>query len=298
MKKKKSKLNRGVGYWIFIFCVLIPPLINLIFNWIICSFENIRLAFTDLNDAFSLENFKTFFTELFLGDSKEALTNTFLFYCLSTFIIMPLGYFIAYFIYKRIAGYKVFRVIFFLPSILPGVAMTTAFKEVVKNDAVLGLICAKLGVELPALGVLNTPDTAIWFVILYTFIFGATGGVMVAVGTMSRISDSLLEYAKLDGCNAWNEFTQIVIPLMFPLILLSLLTSVTGFFGASGPLLLLTNGENGTMTVSYWITKKILFEGTNAYHLAAAANLSLGLLILPVALIVRRLMVKLPSVEF
>ena len=95
MKKKKSKLNRGVGYWIFIFCVLIPPLINLIFNWIICSFENIRLAFTDLNDAFSLENFKNFFTELFLGDSKEALRNTFLFYCLSTFIILPLGYIIA-----------------------------------------------------------------------------------------------------------------------------------------------------------------------------------------------------------
>ncbi len=299
MKEKKKKSKKSIEYWLFILVVLIPPLIMLFFNWIVCGIAGFVQAFTDASTGkFTLENFRFFFDGLFRGELRLALRNTLLFYLLNTVIILPLSYLIAFFIYKRIVGYKFFRFVFFLPAILPGVAVTTAYKEIIKNESVLGMLCDKIGVELPELGLLGTESTAIWAVIAYTFIFTVTGGFMVTVGTMSRIPDSVFEAAKLDGCPPWIEFTKIVVPLMLPLIMLNLLTGVVGFFGASGPLLLLTNGEAGTMTVSYWITKKILFEGSSAYNMAAAANLSLAIMILPVALLVRRWMVKLPAVEF
>lgn len=299
MQKEAKKLTKQeVNKWCFILCFLVPPLITLIFNWIICGLEGITMAFTTYEGTFTLDNFVDFYTDLFSGSATEALRNTALFYCLSTFIIMPLNYLLSYFIYKQIAGYKVFRIIFFLPSIVPSVAMTLAFKEFIKPWGPLGNIVELFGGSIPPEGLLETEGTAIWMVIIYTFITSLPGSFMIQVGTMSRIPDSVFEAARLDGCTTFREFRSIVVPLMMPLILLGLLTGVTGFFGASGPLLLLTNGAAGTMTVSYWIQKKLLFSGASAYNLTAAASLALGVLILPVSLVVRKLMVKLPPVEF
>lgn len=299
MDYRKQKINKQkVSYWIFIMFFLLPPLITLIFNWIICSIEGVYMAFTTYDGVFTLNNFTEFFIDLFSGSATEALGNTALFYILGTFIMMPLNYLLSYFIYKRVAGYKIFRIILFLPSIIPAVAMTLSFKEFIKPWGPLGNIVELLGGTIPREGLLQTQGVAIWMVVAYQFIFGLPGSFMIQVGTMSRIPDSCLEAAKLDGCSTFREFRSIILPLMMPLILLGLLTGITGFFGATGPLLLLTNGEAGTMTVSYWIEKRILFSGVSAYNLTAAASLSLGLLILPISLVVRKLMVKLPPVEF
>lgn len=301
MQKTKKKLTRAtIEKWIFILCFLLPPLITLIFNWIICSIESAMMAFQTFDGKWTIKNFTDFYSDLFSksGGATEALRNTALFYCFNTFLMMPLNYLLSYFIYKKIAGYKVFRTIFFLPSIIPGVAMTLAFKEFIKPWGPLGNIMEAMGKKIPEAGLLETEGTALLMVFIYCFVTGLPGSFMIQVGTMNRIPDSCLEAAKLDGCTTFREFRSIVVPLMMPLILLTLLTGVTGFFGASGPLLLLTNGNAGTMTISYWITKKILFEGASAYNITAAANLALGLLILPVSLVVRKLMVKLPPVEF
>ena len=301
MQKTKKKITKGkIEEWIFILCFLLPPLITLLFNWIICSVESGILAFQTYDGKWTIDNFVDVYKDLFSneGGSTEALRNTALFYVFNTFLIMPLNYLLSYFIYKKIAGYKTFRLIFFLPSIIPSVAMTLAFKEFIKPWGPLGNILEIFGKTVPDSGLLETEGTALPMVFIYCFITGLPGSFMIQVGTMNRIPDSCFEAARMDGCSAFREFRSIVVPLMMPLILLGLLTGITGFFGATGPLLLLTNGNAGTMTISYWITKKVLFEGVSSYNITAAASLALGLLILPVSLIVRKLMVKLPPVEF
>ena len=57
----------------------------------------------------------------------------------------------------------------------------------------------------------------------------------------------------LDGVNMWQELWNIYIPLMWPTISMTIVTSFAGIFGATGCILLLTPNVSETFTFGYWI---------------------------------------------
>jgi trehalose/maltose transport system permease protein len=74
-------------------------------------------------------------------------------------------------------------------------------------------------------------------------------GLLLLAG-LSLVPDDLLRAAKVDGATAWQRFTKITLPLMKPAILVALLFRTLDSFRIFDNIFILTQGSNGTASVS------------------------------------------------
>jgi multiple sugar transport system permease protein/N-acetylglucosamine transport system permease protein len=201
--------------------------------------------------------------------------------------------FLSYFLYKRVLGYKLFRIVLYLPAIIGGVAFSIVFRSCVNVGGPIYEILRDISgreVELYA-----DSRYALWALLFYVSWKGLGG--MIYQGAMARIPTEVFEAAILDGITPWKEFTRIVMPMIWPTITTLLILSFTGIFTASGPILLFTNGRYGTMTISFWLWDQIYTY--NAVHSAAAVGMIYTAIGAPLCLIFRKLMLKIQeNVEY
>lgn len=294
----KSRRRGLIRKHVFIWSMLGIPIASWLVFWLYTNFNMILMAFQTPQGDWTFRNFISFWNDLTAPHSEIAVSirNTFLYFGLNVLIILPLGTLIAYFIYKKIRGFKVFRVAIFLPAIIPQIVMITSFKEVIKPWGPL----ATLGIRLPAEGLLALPSTATATVMFYCLWTGFSTVMLLMCGSMARIPVEVLEAAKLDGCGAFREFRSLVIPLILPTISTQVIFALTGLFNASGPILLMTGGAAETSTLQYWIFMNTYkgTEATGAYNIVSATGLVFTCVALPLILLVKWLSEKIQTVEY
>ena len=291
-KKFSSKQNT------IVIPVVVFALISWVVFWLYPNLDTFNLAFTDVNNKFSFYNFveawKSFTSSQ--GELFVALKNTLIFFLVSLAINLPLTVFVCYFLYKRIYGYKIFRIIFYLPAILPIVALTGVFKSFISVAGPLGKICEMIGIILPNEGLLATSATAIPTIVVYAVWTGIAGGMLIISGAMARIPLEVLEAAKLEGCGIFRELVQIIIPLIWPTIATSITLSFAGLIAAGGNLVMLLQPDTqyGTDTIHFWIYRQIQGGAGNrySYGLVAATGLILTAVLIPLITGVRKVMDK------
>jgi len=289
---------------IFLIAMLAIPVINWLVFWLYININSIFLAFQKAADSsFSLENFVQFFQSLTRpgNEMNIAVRNTLLYFLEGMLLNIPSALVISYFLYKRIRGYKFFRIIVYLPCILPPVVLTTVFKQVINPDGPLGVLVKNMGFDFPQAGLLGQASTATWTILVYTFLVGFGGNMLIFSGAMSRIPIEVIESARLDGVGPFHELTRIILPLIWPTITTAIVLQMTGLFTASGPILLLVNGTHETTTISYWIYNKINgdgYGGGGMYNLVSAAGLCFTAVAIPVILSVRKFMSRFEEVEY
>jgi len=74
-------------------------------------------------------------------------------------------------------------------------------------------------------------------------------GLLLLAG-LSLVPEDLQKAARVDGATAWQRFTKITLPLMKPAILVALLFRTLDSFRIFDNIFILTNGNNGTASVS------------------------------------------------
>ena len=110
---------------------------------------------------------------------------------------------------------------------------------------------------------------------------------------MARIPDEIVEAATLDGVGTFRELTQVVIPLIWSTICTLLVFTIVGIFTASGPILLFTQGEYDTYTISFWIFQQI--ERGYDPNYPSAVGLFFTLIGTPIVLISKHYLEKIGS---
>jgi multiple sugar transport system permease protein len=73
---------------------------------------------------------------------------------------------------------------------------------------------------------------------------------LLLLAGLSLVPDELLRAAKVDGATAWQRFTQVMLPLMKPAILVALLFRTLDAFRIFDNIFILTAGANDTRSVS------------------------------------------------
>ena len=292
------KKKRDVGSIIFIITMLIVPVISFLFFYVYINFNSILMAFQiPLKDGlgsvrWGFDNFQNVFHQFVDTDENLLgyLLNTVIFFVQDTFISLPLSTVICFFIYKKVACYKVLRVIIYLPIIITSTIVATLFKGMIEAGGPLQMICGKMGVTLPNTFVRNE-DWALKTMLFYVIYSGLGGRFVLLGGAMNAIDNSIIEAGKLDGANPWRELISIIIPCIWPTFGTMVLLCSAGIFTASGPSLLFDGGEYGTCSISYWIYKITTGSGGQGenYEMASAVGLIFTLLGLPIVFIVKKL---------
>ena len=278
---------------LFVIGLLIVPIVHFCLFWIYVNFSSISMSF--INDAgeFTLEYFAMFFDELKIPQSviSEAILNTLKYFASGMIIGIPFAYVASYFIYKKILMYKYFRVVFFLPSIISSVILTALYSAFIAPDGVIGQMLLSFGMKkVPVF--LADPEYATGAIMIYCLWTGPGTNLILFGGAMSRIPEEVMESASLDGVNAFQELWYFVIPLTISTLITVWTLSIAGIFMASGPILLFTQGEIGTMTLDYWIYDKVASYNQN-FHYASAVGLLFTLVGTPITLISRKFLNKL-----
>ena len=298
----KTQLKTKWADWGFIAVMLAVPLLNLLIFYFGVNINSVLLAFKENiggETVFSLYNFQRLFKEFASSASvvNEALKNTLIFFFLSFIIITPLSLIFAYFLYKKIYGYKIFRFVFFLPSIISATVLTTLYKQLILPDGVISQLVRLVGGEVPLLGYLATEDTALWAIVVYTLWTGFGVNIILFSGAMSKLPEEVMEYAKIDGVGTWRELVQIIIPMIWPTVSTMLTFAIVGLFTASGPILLFTKGQYGTYTISFWIFDLVQgVDGVTNFEYASAVGLFFTLVGVPIVMTVRHFINKLVEI--
>ncbi len=294
--------KKGFQKYLFLAVLLIVPIINWVLFWLVVNVQSILLAFRDTRTgAFTWWNFQYFWQELTTpnGEIGIAVINTLKYFFSNLLIVIPLSMVIAFFIYKKIWGHKVFTIIFYLPSIISSVAMVQIYTQMLAAGGPIDSLFAGL-IKIPAEGFFSRPDTATNMIVLYTVWTGFSSNILLFIGAMTRIPIEVFEAAKLEGCKPGREFISIVFPLIWPTISTMLILSFTGLFSASGPILLFGADSVSlkTTTISYWIFKEVYEGGMGGINAVSATGLCFTLVAVPLILFVRWVAEKVPEVEY
>ena len=294
----KATVKKGIQWDVVSFVILttIVPIIMFLVFYVYVSFDSVLMAFRDEDTmVYSFKYFQIFFNDLKKADSSilVSLGNTMRYFFLDNAIMFPLSVLFSFFLYKKIWGYKYFRIVFFLPSIISGVVLSTLYRYLL-NGPISDYIQQIFMMDAPPL-LFENPKYANTSIMVYVVWLGIAGNMIIHSGTLARIPTEIIESSKIDGAGFFREFINIAIPLIWPTLSTLLLMNIIGIFGASGPILLFTRGKAGTSTISYWIYECTVVSPQ--YNYAAAVGLVMTCVSIPIVLFSRWAMSKISTGE-
>lgn len=225
----------------FIFFAALPMLASLVL-----SFTNYTVS--NKINFIGLENYK----HMFSGTDPyfyKALGVTFYYVLISVPSAIIFAFLIAVLLNRDIKGKAIFRTIFYVPSIVPIVAMSAIWVWIFNPD--LGLannILKQFGLPTSRwiFGEKSVIPTLI-FINLWT-----TGSTMVIfLAGLQDVPRQLLEATEIDGGGVWAKMRHVTIPLMTPTIFFNLVMGIINGFQVFTQAYVMTSGGPNNASLFY-----------------------------------------------
>ncbi len=285
--KNKLKYNLSRAEIGLIVALIAPAIIHWIIFWFPVQIQTILMAFKDVaTQEWTFKNFTWLYNVFIVGDLGQAFINTFIFFAVGM-LLVPVSVFFCYAIYRKCLLHGFIRVALYLPGAISSIMMTLLYGKLMESSGpIMNLYQELTGTEeLIFLKVNN----GMLYVLIFDILMGVSGNLIIWLGTMSRIPYDLIEYGQLEGITPLREFRTVVLPLIWPTFVTMMCLKVIGIFGSSGSVMLLTNGQYGTMTLSYWMYQQVLSGITSEYNHASALGLCLTVATLPLVVVFRKI---------
>jgi len=170
------------------------------------------------------------YVELLFNDKmfRIVLGNTLYFVMIGVPAGLIVAWLLANLLNTDIRFRSVFRLIFFIPSIVPVVASVMIWRWM--YDPLYGLINSFLaGLGIPSIPFLSSRQLAKPSLII-VHCWAQGNAIMIFLAALQDVPRSLYDAALVDGANRWQRFWNVTIPMCTPAILYVLLTSLIGMF--------------------------------------------------------------------
>ena len=198
---------------------------------------------------------RMFSDELFYHSMKVTVTYTALSVPLG--IVAALG--VAVLLNQRIVASGLFRTIFYLPSVISGVAVAIVFAWIFNfRFGILNYFLSLVGIPGP--NWLGHPRWTLWAFVLMS-LWGIGGNVIIFLAALQGVPVPLYEAAKIDGAGNWRRFWAITLPMISPAILFVLIMGVIGTFQTFTQSYVMTGGGPANATLFY-----LLYLYRNAFN--------------------------------
>jgi multiple sugar transport system permease protein len=183
------------------------------------SFTNFKMLEPEATRFIGLANYLLFFKDTSAGASLFGSISYFL---LSVPLEMVVALFLAaVFTSDRLRGKRVMRTLFFMPSIIPAIAIFIIIGGLI--DPNTGWIARVFHLSR------SVPLYTLYPIILSLWTIGP--GFLIILGAMQAIPKELYESARVDGAGPINRFVSITLPLSSPAIFFSLVINMISSFG-------------------------------------------------------------------
>lgn len=267
MKKKQSKVvqyNRWGYYFLIPFIVVyllfqFVPLVTTIYN---SFFENYRSGLKQIGPNF-----------IGLGNYLKILSNADLWKYAGNTMIMWLIGFLPQIITSlllgawftdpslRLRGQRFFKTVIYLPNLIMASAFAMLFFTLFSDSGPVNSILMQLGIISKPFTFLSNTTAARSLVGAMNYIMWFGNTTILLMAGMMGIDTALFEAAQVDGATSTQIFFHITLPLLRPILVYVLITSLIGGIQMFDVPQILTNGTGdparNTMTMIMWLNKHL-----------------------------------------
>lgn len=273
MKKLFAKFinNQNYAAWIFILPAILGSFIFIIIP-MICSFG---LSFTkwDLLNSVKFVGLQNY-VNLFQSDLfYKILSNTVVFALATSILGVIIPLILASILNSKIRGSEFYKTAYFLPFITPMVVVGIVWAWIF--DPNIGLLNQVLQIHINWLYDSKYAMSALIIVSVWKLI---GYNMIIFLSSMSGISQSMFEAAKIDGANAFQTFKNVTIPLLSPTIFFVVIITAISSFQVFDLIYLMTQGGpfDSTNVLVYAIYKNA-FE---YFHIGKASAIAYVLFVI------------------
>lgn len=297
MKRTKQKKTISYNKWGYIF--LIPfvtvyilfqmiPMVSTIGN---SFFENYRLGLQQVGPNFvGLANYKQI-----LGNpdiwmyTKNTMIMWIMGFVPQILVSLLLG---AWFSNPRLKlkGQRFFKTVIYLPNLIMASAFSMLFFTLFSDGGPINSLLMQLGIlEEPYKFLSNIWSTRTLVAIMNFLMWFGNTTILLMAGMMG-IDPSLFEAAEADGATAGQVFFKITLPLLRPILIYVMITSLVGGLQMFDVPQILTNGSGdpmrSSMTLIMYLNKHLYSKN---YGLAGALSVVLFAITGALSLLVYRI---------
>lgn len=297
----KSKIVR-YNKWGYIF--LIPfvlvyvifqliPLVSTIYN---SFFENYRVGLMQVGPTWvGLENYKTIFSDVSL---LKYTANTLIMWVIGfipqIIVSLLLGQWFSD-VRLKLKGSRFFKTVIYLPNLIMASAFSMLFFALFSDVGPINAILIKMGIatqENPVRFFSNVWATR-GLVGFMNFLMWFGNTTIILMAGIMGIDTSLFEAAEVDGASSWQRFYRITLPLLKPILIYVIITSMIGGIQMFDVPQILTNGSGApaesTKTLIMYLNQHLYSKN---YGLGGALSVFLFIITAILSLIIYSVMYR------
>jgi multiple sugar transport system permease protein len=160
---------------------------------------------------------------------------------------------------QPVHGISVFRVVFYLPAVISGVAVALLWVWIFNPTfGLLNSLLAQVGIKGP--GWVFDVNWALPSLVIMS-LWSVGGTMMIYLAALQGIPSQLYEAAEIDGASGWTKFARITLPMITPAIFFNLVTGIIGTFQIFTQAYVMTRGGPVNATLFY-----VLYLYRNAFE--------------------------------
>ncbi|WP_043444426.1 carbohydrate ABC transporter permease [Arthrobacter sp. L77] len=218
------------------------------------------------------------YVELFTPDSRQftnfwgsmQATGIFTLFSVPLLLTIPLA--VALLMAKKFPGRNFFRAVYFAPYVLGVAVVAVMWRYLLDNN--IGLVNYYLGLlGLPNDIAWTTSTPAAWVALVGVTVWWTLGfNAVIYLAGLQDIPSELYEAARMDGASPWQQFVNVTIPGLRPVLSFVTLTTLIASVNMFGQSYLITQGGPGreTRTAIYQIAD----TGLRNFQMGSAAAMS------------------------
>lgn len=222
------------------------------------------------------------YIDLFSGDQLflQSVKVTFYYTLLSVPLQLAAAFGVSLLLNSNVRGLGVFRTLYYLPSLLPGVVVSVIWLWLYNPQ--YGLLNAALGgLGLERVDWINSPELVIPSLVIMS-VWGIGNVVVIFLAGLQGIPKTLLEAVEIDGGNAWHSFRNVILPLMSPIILYNLIIGIIKSLQLFTEPYIMTGGGPMNASLSFVL---LIYNNAFKYGKMGVANaMAWALFVLTIAL--------------
>ena len=298
---KKKSFDKKMLFYIGLLAL---PLLQFFVFYVYVNFKFIILAFQEYDvqnftyEFVGLSNFATVFDKVFVSEGtafairfKNSLFN----YLMTLLIGMVGAIFFSYYIYKKQFLSGTFKIVLFLPHIIPSVALIAIFKYFIDAGGVT-LVNSLFDLAQPIDTFLKDKRFNYPIILAYSLFMGFGTQVLMYLGAMNKINPSVTEAAELDGITFFRELWYITLPNILSTVTTFLVVGLTAFFTADMGVYTFfsENAGNNIQTIGYYLKREIVRNNSNEaqWGYLSAFGLCCTIIVAPLTYMLRQLLEK------
>jgi len=215
---------------------------------------------------------------------------------------LGIALFLSVLLFQKMRGSNIFRIIYFIPYVTPGIASAAVFQQMFSNRqsapinmflkilglppqqwlyeprGVITMIGESLGWTVPDWA--SGPSLALTVIILHSIWTYVGYDTVIYLAGLGNISTEMNDQAEVDGANQWQVFRYITFPLLSPTTYFLSLIAIIGTFKAFNTIWILRSNLALGTTDTFSVTIFLEFFEKLRYGYASAMSFILFAIIL------------------